>query len=264
MPSDKAKSPRSFDVIGNKEKAVAIIETPDELKPKSIAEAVMKKHKNVHSVLLKSSPRFGTYRTRKLKLIAGSRNTEVTHVEHGLRFLLDPRKAYFSPREGTERLRICGMIKPNETVMVFFAGIGPFAIAISKKTKAKKAIGIEINPDAVKYFRHNVKLNKLDNVEVVEGDVKNEARKFHGTCDRVVMPLPETSIDYLTDALNCLKPGGTVHMYCFAGEGDIVGLQNKIREAATNLNKRVEFLGEKKVLPYGPRIWKYRIDFVVK
>ena len=259
------KSPGSFDVIGNKEKAVAIIEIPEELlkKKKSIAEAVMKKHKNVRSVLLKASAREGIYRTRRLKLIAGSRNTEVIHVEHELRFLLDTRKAYFSPREGTERMRITEMIKPNETVMVFFAGIGPFAIAISKKTKAKKVIGIEINPDAVKYFRHNAKLNKLNNVEVVEGDVKNEAVKFHGTCDRVLMPLPESSVDYLADAINCLRPGGNVHMYCFAGEGGIAGLQNEIREAATNLSKRIEFLGERKVLPYGPRIWKYRIDFKI-
>ena len=62
--------PTSFDLVGNKEKAVAIIEIPDELKKKAktIAFALMKQHKNVYSVLLKKSPRKGVYRTREMKI----------------------------------------------------------------------------------------------------------------------------------------------------------------------------------------------------
>ncbi len=296
-------APSSFDVIGNKDKAVAIIEISEELLKKKktsidarprrqdaqtpkpldaegvmqrasysrvvkqlgvirlVAEAVMKRHKNVMSVLLKSSPRFGTYRTRKLKLIAGSRNTEVVHVEHGLRFLLNPRKAYFSPREGTERIRICEMIKPDEVVMVFFAGIGPFAIAIAKKTKAKRVIGIEINPDAVNYFRKSAVLNKARNIEIVEGDVKEACSRFHGMCDRVLMPLPESSIDFVKEAVSCLKPLGIIHFYCFIKEDDISRIKDKIKSIAHVIGKKIDFIGEQKVLPYGPRIWKYRIDF---
>ncbi len=299
-------TPSSFDVIGNKDKAVAIIEIPAELIKKKktsidasprrqdtqtpkpldaegvmqrasysrvvkqlgvirlVAEAVMKKHKNVKSVLLKSSPRFGTYRTRKLKLVAGSRNTEVVHIEHGLRFLLDPRKTYFSPREGTERIRICEMIKPDEIVMIFFAGIGPFAIAIAKKTKAKKVVGIEINPDAVEYFKKSAASNKTENIEIIEGDVKEACNRFHGICDRVLMPLPESSMDFVREALFCLKPSGIVHFYCFAKEDEIECMKGKIKDIATTVEKKINFIGEQKVLPYGPRIWKYRIDFSIK
>lgn len=286
VSKDLQYTPSSFDVIGNKDKAVAIIEISEDLLKKKktsidasprrpkvvkqqcvirlVAEAVMKNHKNVKSVLLKSSPRFGTYRTRKLKLIAGSRNTEVVHAEHGLRFLVDPRKTYFSPREGTERIRICEMIKPDEVVMVFFAGIGPFAIAVAKKTKAGRVIGIEINPDAVEYFRKNAALNKTGNIEIIEGDVKDECSRFHGMCDRVLMPLPESSMDFVKEALSCLKPSGIIHFYCFTKEGDISRIRDKIKSIAYEIGKEVDFIGEQKVLPYGPRIWKYRIDFKTK
>ncbi|MBI4174762.1 MAG: class I SAM-dependent methyltransferase family protein, partial [Candidatus Aenigmarchaeota archaeon] len=66
--------PSSFDLMGSKEKAVAIIDIPKELEPKQdiIARAIMKKHKNVKGVLKKASPIRGVYRTRDYVLISGS------------------------------------------------------------------------------------------------------------------------------------------------------------------------------------------------
>ncbi len=255
--------PRSFDIIGNKEKSVAIIEIPKELKKeKAIATALMKQHKNVKTVLAKASARRGTYRTYKLKLIKGNKNTVVTHVESGCRFLIDPRKVYFSPREGTERMRIAEKIKSNETVMIFFAGAGPFAVVIGKKARTKSIIGIEINPTAVKYFRQNVILNKLANVDVIKGDVKKQAKNFYKQCNRVIMPLPESAENYLEEAINCIKKG-IVHFYCFSAEAELKQKKRKISTTARKLKRRIKIVSVSKVLPYGPGVWKYRIDFRV-
>jgi len=257
--------PSSFDIIGNRDKAVAIIDIPGKLMKKKaiIAKALMKKHKNVKSVLLKASPRKGVYRTYDMKLISGDKNTEVMHVENGCRFLLDPRQVYFSQREATERERIIQKIKNDETVMVFFAGIGPFVIEIAKKTGAKHVIGIEINPGAVKYFEKNVILNKVKNVTVVEGDVKIVARNFYSSCDRVLMPLPETSVDFIPEAIKCLKKNGICHLYCFSDENKISDAKQKIRLIAKKNKTKIKFVGLQRVLPYGPAIWKYRIDFQI-
>jgi tRNA (guanine37-N1)-methyltransferase len=251
--------PSAFDIIGSREKSVAVIEIPDGLEKykKEIAEAVMKKHKNVKSVLEKAGPRSGIFRIREMKLLAGNANAEVMHVESGCRFLMDPIKAYFSPREGTERLRIAGLIKPGETVMVFFAGVGPFAIIAAKKAAPAEVIGIEINPDAVRYFLENIRLNKVSNVEAVLGDVGEKAAKYHGLCDRVLMPLPEKAIEYLPDALNCLKNGGACHLYCFCDETKIREQEEFIKNAA---GRHVKITNIVRVLPYGPRIWKMRFD----
>jgi len=257
--------PSSFDIIGNKEKAIAIIEIPTQLKKKKkiIATALMKQHKNIKTVLGKESPRKGRYRTRKLKIIKGKKNTEVLHVESGCRFLLDPKKVYFSPREGTERMRIAEKINKNEVVAIFFAGVGPFAIIIGKKAKPKKIIGIEINPTAVKYFKENIRLNKLENVEIVEGDVEKEAKKFYKKCNRVLMPLPEKSEEYLEEAINCVK-SGIIHFYCFSEEDKISEKKRKISSVAKKLKRKLKIISINNVLPYGPRIWKYRIDFKVR
>lgn len=251
--------PSSFDVIGNKDKAVAIIEVPEALekKKKILAEGVMQQHKNVKTVLDKGTPRKGEFRIRKMKTILGEKNTEVVQIENGCRLMMDPRKVYFSQREGTERQRIMQLVKNDETVMVFFAGVGPFAVQIAKRVK--NVIGIEKNPDGVKYFKKNIALNKLQNTIAVLGDVNTKAKKYYGKCDRVIMPLPETALDYIDNALGCLKDSGFIHLYFFCGEAD---LEKKKEEIIGKVSAHCT-LSVHKVLPYGPKIWKYRADIHV-
>ncbi len=260
-----AKIPASFDIIGSKEKAVAIIEIPKEMQKyrTRIAAAVMQQHKNVKSVLEKGTPRKGAYRLRDYRVIKGDKNTEVIHSETGCRFVVDPQKTYFSQREGTERQRIASLVRNGETVMVFFAGAGPFPIILSKKTEAKRIIGIEINPAAAEYFRKNVALNKCRNVEVMEGDVAAESKNYIGSCDRIVMPLPEKSVDYVPDAIACAKQGGIIHLYLFSTELGLAAVKSNIRKIARKSGKKLGFLGKTNVLPYGPGIWKMRLNIRV-
>lgn len=255
--------PSSFDIIGNKEKAVAVIEIPRELEAKQdiIAKAIIRKHKNVKSVLKKGSPVRGVHRVREYAIIGGSANTEVVHAESGCRFLLDPKTVYFSPRESTERMRIAEQIRDGDVVMVFFSGVGPFPLVIEKKAKPGRIIAVEINPAAVEYFWKNIKLNKSQLIEVILGDVAGNVEKFYGQCDRVLTPLPESSMEYLAEAIKCLKPGGTCYFYCFSSEKELDDKKEKMQSIAKSVKKKIRFLGVQRVLPYGPRIWKYRIDF---
>ena len=58
-------------------------------------------------------------------------------------------------------------------------------------------------------------MNKLSNVEVVLGDVAEKSKDFENQFDRVLMPLPEKSVNYMRDAMRCLKKGGMCHFYFF-------------------------------------------------
>ncbi|MBI2173548.1 MAG: class I SAM-dependent methyltransferase family protein [Candidatus Aenigmarchaeota archaeon] len=258
--------PSSFDILGNREKSVAIIDIPDSLKGKKllIAEALMRKHKSVRSVLMRMSARKGVFRNREYELVAGDPDTEVMHVESGCRFLVDPQTCYFSQRESAERLRIAGKVKKGESIMVFFSGVGPFQVVIAKKSKARKVIGIELNDKAVYYARENARLNRLDSVETVFGDARHESARFHGKCDRVVMPLPESGVEYLQDAALCLKKKGVIHFYCFADEKSEGEMKERALKAVRSLGFGASVSESRKVLPYGPRIWKMRFDIEVK
>ncbi len=257
---------KSFDVIGSKEKAVAIVEIPEGMSEKAIAEEVMKFQKSVKSVLCKTSERKGEFRNREYKLIAGDKNTEVVHKEYGCSFRLDPQKVYFSSREGTERQRIAKQVKPNEKILVMFGGVAPFAIIIAKiQPKVGKVYSIELNPDGHRYAEENIRLNRIgDKVTALQGDVREVCKKFSAEFDRIVMPLPLGAESFLDVAVNCLKEGGVIHFYNWGGgENPFESAEQKIKESLIKLNKKYQIIHRQTVLPYAPGKYKVCMDFKV-
>ena len=262
--------PSGYDIVGSRSGAVAIVEfpegTPEHVK-KAVAEAIMKINKNVRVVLEKLSERRGAYRLREYAVVAGSGSTEVIHIEHGVRLKLDPTKVYFSPREATERLRVASQVKPGETVMVMFAGVGPFALMIARKQPlVSKVVAIELNPVAYNYMIENIRMNRVeDKIVPVLGDVKIESRKWYGTCDRVVMPLPKGAHMFLDRAFLCLKAGGgVIHFYHWAPEHDLYSEAFALLEREARLrNADIKVLDARVVSEYAPRVYKVCIDALV-
>jgi len=176
--------PASFDVVGN---ILIFSDFPKELskKEKIIGKEILKSHKNIRSVFKKTKKYSGEYRTPKLKLLAGEKSKETIHTENNTRIKLNAEKVYFSSRLSTERKRIFQQVKKDETILVMFSGAAPYPLTISKNTKAKKIIGVEINPIAHKYGIENLKLNKTKNIILILGDVKKEGPKLKTKFDRV-------------------------------------------------------------------------------
>ena len=252
-----------FDIIGD----VAVIEIPPELESKKsiIAKALQRSQPHVRAVARKLSGREGEFRLRELELLVG-KTTETVHRECGCDYKMDVAKVYFSPREATERQRIAEQVEPKETVMVFFAGVGPYAIMIAKKRKPAKVLAIEVNPDAVRYMKENVRMNKVQGkVEPILGDVKTLARRFYGKCDRVVMPLPKEGYKFLGEAFSCLKKkGGTIHFYYYSHEDDLYSdAEALVKKAAKKAGRSIRIIQRRKVLPYGPRVFKVCLDIKV-
>jgi tRNA (guanine37-N1)-methyltransferase len=258
--------PSSFDIIGSREKAVAIVELPEGMGGKKAAKSIFKKHKNVKSVLQKTSKRKGEFRTRTYKLLAGDADTEVLHKEYGFMIKVDPQKAYFSPRESTERQRVAKQVKPNEVAMVMFSGVAPFAIAIAKRQPdVERVIAVEMNPEAVKYADENIRINKLSHkILSLEGDVRKECVKWYGRCDRVVMPLPMGSEDFLEIAVNCLKDSGFIHFYNWGEEPEVFAkAEELIDEKLKKIGREYKITDKRVVLPYSPKKYKVCIDMEV-
>jgi tRNA (guanine37-N1)-methyltransferase len=260
-------APNSFEVIGSKEKSVAIVEIPDELESKKelIAEKIMQMHKNVKSVLKKVSERKGEFRTREFELVAGNEDTEVLHKEYGYVLRVDPQIVYFSEKEGSERQRIASQVKPNETVMLMFAGIGSFAVSIAKKQPlVGKIISIELNPQAVEYIDENAAINRVaDKIVAIEGDVRKEAKRFYGKCDRVVMPLPLEAAEFLEESIKCLNEKGIIHFYTLIEKENFSSVEKIIEEVCKKMNKNYKILNKQKITEYSPKKWKVCIDFEI-
>jgi tRNA (guanine37-N1)-methyltransferase len=264
--------PRAFDIIGN----IAVLDIPKQLKKKEkiIADALMKEHKYIKTVVNKASKVRGRLRTRKLRFIAGEKTKETIHKENGCVFKLNVETCYFSPRMANDRLEVAKQVKPGENVLVMFAGVAPYSIVIAKNSKAKKVYSVEINKAASKYSLENIKLNKLKNVEVIQGDVKKvipKLRKKGIRFDRIMMARAQLQDDFLDYALQVAKEGCIINFHDFLFEEDIPNAAlDKISNAIEKISKkpgiRIEsykVIRWKKAGDIGPRKYRIRVDFYV-
>jgi tRNA (guanine37-N1)-methyltransferase len=228
----------SFDVVGD----IAIIIIPPELSAKEhlIAGAILNTNKNIKTVAKRAGNYDGEFRTIDLAVIGGEDLRETEHRENGVRFFLNPEKAYYSVRSSSERKRIASLIRPDEDVLVMFSGIGAFPLVIAANSRAAEIVGIEKNPDAHRYALKSLAGNRrLKNVVLYEGDVLEILPRLCRTFDRVLMPLPKTAADYLGIALTAVHSGGRLHFYDFQASGTFSQSIEKIGRACTDSHRRL-------------------------
>ncbi len=248
--------PTSYDLIGD----IMILDLPEELSKKSkfIAETYIKILKGIKVVADKVGIHHGVFRTQDLKILSGEKRKITTHIENGLRMKLNVETCYFSPRLSTDRIDVASQIKKPEQVLVMFSGVAPYPLVISKYSKAKEIIGIEINPEAHKFAEENIKLNKLKNIKVYQGDVRKVLPKLKMNFDRILMPLPRSAELFLDLALEYIKPNGIIHLYGFS---DDLQLAESYVRAIKHLDKHAKILKIRKCGQFAPRKFRIRVDF---
>jgi len=254
--------PSSYDTVGD----LAIFsDIPKELKNKEkmIAQALLELNKHIKVVLKKTKKYSGKFRTPKLKIIAGEKRKETELKENNVRLKLNPEKAYFSVRLATERKRINQLVKPNELVLVMFSGIGPYSICIAKNAKPKEVYSIEINPEACKYQKENILLNKINNIKLFKGDVRKIIPKLNKKFDRILMPLPRGAENYLDIAIKAAKKNTIIHFYDFLHESEFQKANEKVNKACKKLKKKYKILNLVKCGQFGPGIYRICVDFKV-
>lgn len=246
----------AYEVIGD----IALLEDPDLEKEKAseIAHALLKTRPNIKTVLQPLTPVIGEFRIREFELVAGEPSTETIHKEHGCRYKINLARTYFTPRLSTERSRILSWVREGELVVDMFAGVGPYSILIAKNRKSTKVIAIDKNPDAVRYLKENIILNSVKNIEVIEGDAREEAKKFSGMADHVIMNLPHNAYEFLDTAVPLTKPEGIIHYYGISPENDLFESSIEfIRKAAERAGRKIEVLEKRVVRSYAP--YQYNI-----
>ncbi len=272
--------PKSYDIIGK----IAIVEF-DQINTiseknalhykKKVAEALVSVNKSVKTVYEKKSEVKGRYRLKELKIIHGDDDPETIHKENDCLFKIDVKKTYFTPRLVFERKRVSlSSFKKQEKVVDMFSGVGPFSIQIAKNSDAK-IYAFDVNPSAYKYLIENIEINKMKGEVVAYNmDVKELlnldnilGNNLKHKIDRIIMNLPEQSINYIDIACFLMKKtGGILHFYQFCEK------PNPIKKGIENLNTKLkdsgwqieEILSSKIVKPFSPKLDMIVVDLKLK
>ena len=251
--------PTSFDVVGD----IAVLKIPEPLVPHrpEIGRAILAWNRALR-VVAQDHGVTGTFRVRNLEIVAGEERTSTVCTEYGLRYHVDVARAYFSPRLGSERLRIAQQVRPGEAVADPFAGVGPYAILIAKRRRPGRVVAADANPVAVDLLRRNVAANRAERVEVREGDARNVLRDS-APLDRIILDLPHSALDFLPDALAALRPRGVVHVYGILDDADREERIRAIREAVRQSGRRVVAIHAHVVRAYSPTQHHMAFDVTV-
>ena len=129
-----------------------------------------------------------------LKLIYGK--DCITEEILGLKFKISPFSFFQTNTFGAERLysivrEFIGDSK-NKLIFDLYSGTGTIAQMLSPI--CEKVIGIEIVEEAVDMARENVKLNGLENVEFIAGDVLKEVDNLNQRPDLIIIDPPREGI----------------------------------------------------------------------
>lgn len=220
--------PKRFDYIGD----IAVISIPAELGAyrEAIVSKIRSMRGNTRAVLNKISKLEGERRVAHFELLSGE-SAETFHRENGYVYNIDVRKVFFNPRLYWERARVASKVLPGESILVPFAGVGPFVFPSAGK--GATACAIEINPDACACLKENVRLNKLERqVTVIQGDAdhilhnpgsfKTEGFQVpENGFDRAIVPTPYGMDHFLGEVSELIKKGGYIHFYTFKTEPQI-------------------------------------------
>jgi len=241
-PNILASLPHAIDFVGD----VAVIEITPELQGfrHVIGDAILRAHRRVRTVLAKSGPVVGPYRLRAFEVLAGESKTQTVHKEHGCVFHVDLAKAYFSPRLSYEHRRVASLVKPGETVLDMFSGVGSFSIPIAKQLEDVLVYAIDLNSDAVELLKKNVVVNRLQGrVKPILGDARQVVNEKLGhAVDRVIMNLPERAIEFVDVACQAVRTeGGIMHYYEFSDAPQpLETVKRRLAEAVDHAGRRLE------------------------
>jgi len=272
--------PRSYDIIGNI--ALLEFEKPNQINSSKynefknlVANAVIDVNKNVLSVFEKKSQIKGSYRLRNLAYLSGENNTQTLHKENDCIFHLDIKTTYFSPRLVYERRRISETkIQDNEVIVDMFSGVGTFSIQIAK-LKRVEIHAFDLNPAAYSFLKENIVSNKLKgkiypynmNIKDLVNPSNQVGKKLFNKVDRIIMNLPENSIEFIDVVCFLMKKsGGILHFYQFSEKPKAIditleSLKKKLNEFNWNADKIFE---SKIVKSYSPKAELVVVDLNMK
>jgi 23S rRNA (uracil1939-C5)-methyltransferase len=134
----------------------------------------------------------------------------------GLRFKIDPLSFYQVNHDCTEQMyRLAAEmaeVKPSDTLVDLFCGIGTIGLCVSSIAPVKRLIGVEVVPEAIENAKENAALNGISNAEFY----CSAAEDFDfGEPDVLIVDPPRKGLaPSLIDTIGRVAPKRIVYISC--------------------------------------------------
>lgn len=253
--------PRGYQIIGD----ILLIKLNENLlkHKKIIGEKIIEILPYIHTVCLIIEIK-RNIRKPKVEVIAGLKRTQTMNKEHGCKFFLDVSDIMWSQGNKNEKIRLMKAVKPKETIVDMFAGIGYFSIILAKYCRPKKIYAIDVNPKAIKFLRKNAWLNNVEEkIEILQGDCRKFANLLEGTADRIIMGYLFYTEKFLPCAFRIAKKNAVIHLHRTVKEEEINAIGKRLVKIGIKNRVKMKILKITKVKSYAPKIWHVVYDLKI-
>ncbi len=286
-------APKRYDVIGD----IAILHpgsnSEKEQDLEEIGKAIMKRNKSIKVVAIRSTVLSGTERSpgeEGTKIISGMQRSPLitSHMEYGIKCIVDVNHCFFSTRMGPERLRICQQVARGENILALFCGVGMDAMQIAGRTEAT-VLAVELNPIAYECAVRGQRMlskNKTvkcpgaaDRLKFVQGDALEVMSQLEPkSFDRILAPRPKEGdtdgdlgtgdggVEFLRALLPLMKDQAECHWYDFAADWELPQCdrtKKTVDDACKELGMEMEVIHVAKVGSIAKRQMRICMDFRV-
>ena len=247
--------PKSYDHMGD----LIILKIKKEVQEYSfqIGKALLERNPNARVVLLDEGVS-GEYRIRKLKPLAvkcvdlqevkkadPNISTKTLVKENGFGIIVDPQKAYYSPRLSNERigtletaLLLSKQLGRRLNIIDPYAGVGPSIIPlISEEGLVENLYASDINPQAIDLLKENIAKNGKKKINgdliITVADAKNLPLEtvLHGKFDLILVNIPHDSIEHLHNLFQLLAFDklSIIRGWALINQSEMNSLESKIK-----------------------------------
>jgi len=257
--------PKGYQLLG----PICILNLKPELHKykKIIGEVSLNLIPSAKTICLKTDIIKGQFREPSIEWLAGEKNFIVKHHEFDCVFEFDISKVMWSKGNMNERQRLPSLVKKNEVVIDFFAGLGYWVIPIAKHCSTKKIIAFELNPVAFKFLQKNIILNLLsDKIEALNGDCVELAKKLSEkgvTADRIILGLIPSPFFAFPSALSLSKKGTIIHFEGIAPTTNPDELFDEVRKLAIEQKRTLKLIKANEVKSFSPHKSHFTLDIQV-
>jgi len=198
-----------------------------------------------------------------IKHVAGEIRTTTIHAEFNTKFYLDVAKVTFSPGNKEERKRMIELTENGEIICDMYACVGNLSLPIAVNHKDTKLIGIEKNPIAFEFLKHNIKLNNVSSRSTaILGDNRDVTPK--AVASRVIMGFFYNDYKQLRCAVEALDKKGWIHYHALVKRGEEEKLKEYVVKAIKQLNVDINRYILRKVKKFSPSKSHVCIDIYLK
>ena len=208
---------------------------------KKLGELILESHPKILSVINKLDIIEGISRVHPIEHLAGEEKYNSWHMEYGVQIRVDLQNAYFNPRLAEEHRRVSLDVREGEQILDLFTGVGPFALHCTKQQNCT-VYAVDINPHAITNLQKSINKNRLKGeIYPIIGD-SGEIFQLKHFFDRIILNLPEKSINYLPMAAELVRKDhkSVVHLYQFSKKTESPE-QSFINSIHEKLNNKYSF-----------------------